>query len=98
MKSLKKGKSADVDDIPGELVIAGGDTMIDVLNNTCNRIWKTGKWPNMWTKYLIITLPKKGNLTKCTNSRTISFICHPSKVMLKVILNRLNPQAKETIA
>ena len=30
--------------------------------------------------------------------RTISLISHPSKVMLKIILNRLQPQAEEIIA
>ena len=25
-------------------------------------IWETGNWPSFWTKYLIITLPKKYNL------------------------------------
>ena len=43
--SLKKGKSARVDNIPAELVQAGGETMIDVLTEICNRIWRTGEWP-----------------------------------------------------
>ena len=34
----------------------------------------------------------------CQNYRTISLISHPSKVMLKIILNRLQPQAEEIIA
>ena len=34
----------------------------------------------------------------CQNYRTISLISHSSKVMLKVILNRLKPQAEEIIA
>ena len=55
--SLKKGKSAGVDNIPAELVQAGGATMIDVLIAICNRIWRTGEWPNPWTQLLIITLP-----------------------------------------
>ena len=38
--SLKKGKSAGVDDIPAELVQGGGETMIDVLTEICNRIWR----------------------------------------------------------
>ena len=45
-----------------------------------------------------ITLPKKGNLQQCQNYRTISFISHPSEVMLKIILNRLKPQAEKIIA
>ena len=45
-----------------------------------------------------ITLPKKGNLQQCQNYRTISLISHPSKVMLKIILNRLKPQVEKIIA
>ena len=74
--SLKKGKSAGVDNIPAELVQAGGETMIDVLTEICNRIWRTGEWPTPWTQSLIITLPKKGNLQLCQNYRTISLISH----------------------
>ena len=72
--------------------------MIDVLTEICNRIWRTGEWPTPWTQSLIITLPKKGNLQLCQNYRTICLISHSSKVMLKVILNRLKPQAEEKIA
>ena len=89
--SLKKRKSAGVDNIPAELVQAGGETMIDVLTEICNRIWRTGEWPTPWTQSLIITLPKKVNLQLCQNYRTISLISHSSKVMLKVILKRLKP-------
>ena len=87
-----------VDNIPAELVQAGGETMIDVLTEICNTIWRTGEWPTPWTQSLIITLPKKGNLQLCQNYRTISLISHSSKVMLKVILNRPKPQAEEIIA
>ena len=68
--------------------------MIDVLTE----IWRTGEWPTLWTQSLIITLPKKGNLQLCQNYITISLISHLSKVMLKVILNRLRPQAEEITA
>ena len=56
------------------------------------------KWPTPWTQSLIITLPKKCNLKLCQNYRTISLISHPSKVMLKILLNRLKPQAEKIIA
>ena len=98
VKLLKKGKSPGIDNIPGELVQAGGDAVISVLHKICNKIWQTGEWPMPWTHSLIITLPKKGNLQQCKNYRTISLICHPSKVLLKVLLNRLKPQAESIIA
>ena len=98
VKALKMGKSASVDNIPAELVQAGGGAMVDILAAICNNIWKTGERLTTWTQSLVITFPKKGNLQLCQNYRTISLISHPSKVMLKIILNRLQPQAEEIIA
>ena len=72
--------------------------MIYVLTEICNRIWRKGEWRTSWTQSLIVTLPKKGNLQLCHNYRTISLIIHSSKVVLKVILNKLKPQAEEIIA
>ena len=46
---------------------------------------------------MVITVPKKGNPLQCQNYGTISLISHPSKVMLKIILNRLKPQAEKII-
>ena len=92
------GKPVGVDNIPAELVQAGGEAMIDILTSIRNKIWKTGEWPTTWTQSLVITLPKKGNLQLCQNYRTISLISHPSKVMLNIILNRPHPQAEEIIA
>ena len=39
------------------------ETMIDVLTEICNRIWRTGEWSTPWNQSLIITLPLKGQLT-----------------------------------
>ena len=98
VQSLKKGKSVEVDNIPAELVQAGGEDVITALTTICNKIWQTGEWPTPWTQTLVITLPKKGNLQQCQTYRTISLISHPSKVMLKIILNRLKPQAEKIVA
>ena len=98
VQSLKKGKSAGVDNIPAELVQAGGEDVITARTTIYNKIWQTGEWPTPWTQSLVTTLPKKGNLQQCQNYRTISLISHTSKVMLKIILNRLKPQAEKIIA
>ena len=97
VKSLKKGKPAGVDNIPSELVQAGEEAMIDMLLIICNKIWRTGEWSTPWTKSVIITLPKKGNLQLCKNYLAISLISHPSKVMIRILLNRLKPKAEAVI-
>ena len=97
--SLKKGKSSGVDNIPAELVQAGGETMIDVLTEICNRIWRTGEWPTPHglSRWILHSL-KRATCSSARTTRTISLISHSSKATLKVILNRLKPQAEEIIA
>ena len=89
---------AGVDNIPAELVQAGGEDVITAITTTCNKIWQTGEWPTPRTQSLVITLPKKGNLQQCQNYRTIGLVSHPSKVMLRIIPNRLKPHAEKIIA
>ena len=60
-QSLKKRKSAGVDNIPAELVQAGGEEVITAFTVLCNKICQTGEWPTPWTKSVAITLPKKDN-------------------------------------
>ena len=98
VQSLKKGKSAALDNIPAELVQAGGEDVITALTTIWNKIWQTGEWPTPWTQSLVITFPNKGNLQQCQNYRTISLLSHSRKVTLKIILNRLKPQVKKIIA
>ena len=70
VQSLKKGKSAGVDNILAQLVQAGGEDVITAVTKICNKIWQTGGWPTQWTQSIVITLPKKGNLQQCQNYRT----------------------------
>ena len=98
MKSLKLGKSPGTDNIPAELLIAAGGNIVDVYTIICNHIQNNEEWPTEWTKSIIITIPKKGNIKLCNNYRTLSLINHASKIMLRVILNRLKPQAEHVLA
>ena len=81
-----------------ELVQAGGEDVITALTTICNKIWQTGEWSAPGTQSLVITLTKKDNLQQWQNYRTISLISKPSKFMLKIILNRMKPQAEKIIA
>ena len=49
VQSLKKGKSAGIDNIPAEVVQAGGEDVITALT-TVYKIWQTGEWPTPWTQ------------------------------------------------
>ena len=45
IQSLKKGKTAGVNNIPAELVQAGGEDVITSLTTICYMIWQMGEWP-----------------------------------------------------
>ena len=84
VKAPKKAKSSSgVDNILAELVQTNRGTLIDDMPPICYKIWKLGECSTPWTHSLMVTLPKKGNLQQCQNCRTVSFIRHPSKVLLK---------------
>ena len=95
VQSLKKGKSATVDNIPAELVQADGEEVITALTTICNKIWQTGDWPTPRTQSFVTTLPKKG---KPELPNVISLISHSSKVMLNILLDILKPVAEKIIA
>ena len=59
------------------------------LHSICQQIWKTQQWPQDWKRSLFIPIPKKGNAKECSNYITIALISHASKVMLKILLARL---------
>ena len=95
---MKNGKSSGIDNVPGELIKGGGEALSDILTKLCQKIWSINQWPDAWATYLIIPVPKKGDLKKCSNYRTISLISHTSKMLLRIILNRLTLQAEEILA
>ena len=98
VRSLKAGKSPRVDKIPSELLKNGGEATTTVLTAICQKIGDTKEWLKQWTQSLVIPLPQKGNLKQCQNYHTTSLISHPSKVILRVILNRLKAKAEGLLA
>ena len=58
-----------------------------VLNSICQQIGKTQQWPQDWKRSVFIPIPKKGNAKEC--SQTNALISNASKVMLKILQDRL---------
>src|SRR6266568_4292473 len=45
----------------------------------------------------MIPLPKKNNAVKCSDFRTISLICHATKIMLRVLTKRIEAKTKQLL-
>ena len=65
--SLKKGGLPELI-IYQQTQFKQAETMTDVLTEICNRIWRTGEWPNPWAQSLIIPLPKKSIYSSARNT------------------------------
>ena len=52
IRTLKNGKSPGPDNIPGELLKLGGESLIKIFITICQQIWKTKKWPDQWINHI----------------------------------------------
>ena len=89
IESITTNKASGSDRIPVELFQILKDDAVKVLQSICQQIWKTQQWPQDWKRSVFIPILKKGNAKECSNYRTIAFISHASKVMLKILQARL---------
>ena len=95
---LGNGKAPGPDQVAVELLKFGGDMTLNRLHEICLEVWTSGVWPEEWTQSVFIPLPKKGDLHQCSNYRTVALVSHASKILLKVILERMQMKLEEEIA
>ena len=87
--SITMNKASGGDGIPVELFQILKDDAVKVLPSISQQIWKTQQWPQDWKRSVFIPIPKKGNAKESSNYWTIALISHTSKVMLKILQDRL---------
>jgi len=94
---LKSHKSPGIDQIPAELIKAGGRTIFLEIHKLMTSIWKKEKMPKDWKESIIVPIHKKGNKIDCNNYRGISLLRTTYKMLSNILLSRLIPYAQEII-
>lgn len=82
---MKDGKAPGVDNIPPEILKADPKATTEVLYHLLNKIWDMKVIPTEWKIGLMVTIPKRGNLSECNNWRGIMLLSIPSKVFCRII-------------
>ena len=95
---MPKKKAPGPDDITIEKVQALDDFGIERLTALANKIYDEGHFPDEMSKSIFITLPKKPGTTKCELHRTISLMSHMTKLILKILLQRVRGRTREEIS
>ena len=87
--SITMNKASGGDGIPAELLQILKDDAVKVMHSIYQQIWKTQQWPQDWKRSVFIPILKKGDAKECSNYHTIVLTSHASKVMLKILHDRL---------
>ena len=86
---LRDGKATGPDGIPAEALKADVETSVEMLHPLFIKIWEEDQVPTEWKEGYLIKLPKKGDLSSCSNYRGITLLSIPGKVFNRVLLNRM---------
>ena len=60
-------------------------------------IWKNQQWPQDWKNSVFISILTNINAKECSNYHIIELISHVSKVMLKILQDRLQQYVNCTL-
>jgi hypothetical protein len=94
---LYRYKSPDVDQIPAELIQAGGETLRSEIHKLTKLIWNKEELPHQWIESVVVPIHKMGNKTDSSNYRGISLLSTLYKILSDILLFRLTPYAEEII-
>jgi hypothetical protein len=84
------------DQIPAELIQAGGETLRSEIHKLNTLMWKK-ELPHQWEESIVVPIHKKGDNIYCSNYRGISLLSASYKILLNILLDRLTPYADEII-
>ena len=88
--SITTNKTSGGDGIPAEKFKILKDDAVKVLHSICQQIWKTQHWPQAWKRSVFVPISKNGNTKEYSDFHTITLISHASKVILKILQDRLH--------
>ena len=95
---MPERKSPGPDAITTEMLVAAGEIGILELIKLSNMIYNQGSFPNELNKSIFITLPKVNGTIKCEKHRTISLMSHVTKLVLRIVINRIRGRTLDEIA
>ena len=92
IEKLKSHKSPGIDQIPAELITAGGRTIRSAIHKLIISIWNKEELPEEWMESIILSTRMKGDKTDYNNYRGISLLPTTYKNLSEIqkLLRRLD--------
>ena len=97
IENTKSYKAPGINQIPAELIKAGGRKIGYEFHKLIISIWKKENLLEVWKESIIVPVYKKGDKTDCSNYRGKSLLLTTYKILSNILLSRLTPYAEEII-
>jgi hypothetical protein len=97
IRKMKRYKAAGSDQIPAELILAGGEIMHSEIHKLIRLIWNKEELPHQWKELIVVHIHRKGDKTDSSNYRGISLLSTSHKILSNILLSRLILYAEEII-
>ena len=94
---VKRRQLTGIDQIPTELIKAGGRTIRSDVCKLINSIWNKEELRVEWKELIIVTIFNKGDKTECSSYRGISLLSSTYTILSNILVSRLTPHAEEII-
>jgi len=83
---LKSHKSPVIDQIPAELIKAGGGKICYEIHKLIISVWNKEELSEEWKESVIVPIYEKGDRTDCSNYRGISLLSTMYKILSNMLL------------
>ena len=90
LSKLKNYKSPGIDGICNEQLKFGAQALTKPLMKLFSEVWESETVPKYWLRGVITIIPKKSDISKCSNNRGITLRSTTSKLFQMVMLERLS--------
>jgi hypothetical protein len=90
-KLKKYYKSPGSDEIPAELIQAGGKTLLSAMHKLINSVWNKKELPDQWKESIILPTHQKCDKTDCNNYRGISLLSISYNILSNILPSNLSP-------
>ena len=87
IEMLNRHKSKGIDQIPAELIKAGGRTIHSESHELINSIWNKEELPKKWKESIVVP----GDKTDCSNYEGVSVFSTTYKILSNILLSRQTP-------
>ena len=88
VETLKSHKSTGTDQIPAEMIKAGGRIIRYEIHKLIISIWNKEELSEEWKESIIVPIYKKGDETDCINYRGLSLLPATYKILSNIVLSR----------